>query len=60
VVDEETGEVRAGKVVTLMIVADERICDGLYYARSMRLYRKLLDSPERLETRLEKVEKDIE
>lgn len=60
VVDEETGEVRAGKVVSLMIVADERICDGLYYARSLRLYRKLLDSPERLETRLDKIEEDID
>lgn len=60
VVDEETGEVRPGKVVTLMVVADERICDGLYYARSMRLYRKLLENPMRLETRLDKVEEDIE
>lgn len=60
VIDSVTGEIRAGKVITLMIVADERICDGLYYARSMRLFRKYLENPGRLEERLEKVEEDIE
>lgn len=60
VIDDKTGEVRPGKVVTLMIVADERICDGLYYARSMRLFRRLLENPAQLEERLDKVEEDIE
>lgn len=60
VIDSVTGEIRPGKVITLMIVADERICDGLYYARSMRLFRKYLENPGRLEERLEKVEEDID
>jgi hypothetical protein len=60
VVDKQTGEVRAAKVLELKVVADERICDGLYYAKSMRLLRKILEEPEQLEYPLEKVEKDID
>lgn len=60
VADEETGEVRPGKVLELKIVADERFCDGLYHSRSMRLVRKYLKSPELLEERLETVERDID
>ena len=59
VVDEKTGEIRVGKMLNMMIVADERICDGLYYARSMRLLRKILENPAQLEQPLEKVEEDI-
>jgi len=58
VVDDKTGEVRAGKVIELKVVADERICDGLYHARSMRLIKKYLANPELLEERLEKVERE--
>lgn len=57
---DKNGQVVAGKVITLMIVADERICDGLYYARSFRLYRKLLERPEALEQPQEVVEQDID
>lgn len=60
VVDEESGEIRPGKVIDLKVVADERFCDGLYHARSMRLVRKYLKNPVLLETRLENVEKDID
>lgn len=59
VIDKKTGQVRPGKVITIMVVADERICDGLYYARSMRLFRRVLENPEVLEERLEVVEEDI-
>ncbi len=58
VVDDKTGEVRAGRVLDLKVVADERICDGLYHARSMRLIKKYLVNPELLEERLEKVERE--
>ena len=60
VVDQKTGEIVARKIMTMMVVADERICDGLYYARSMRLFRRILENPAVLETRLEVVEKDID
>ncbi len=60
VVDEKTGEIVARKIMTMMVVADERICDGLYYARSMRLFRRILENPWALEERLEVVEKDID
>lgn len=60
VIDRKTGEVRPGKVITMMVVADERVCDGLYYARSMRLYRRMLENPASLEEPLEEIEKDID
>ena len=60
VVDQKTGEIVARKIMTMMVVADERICDGLYYARSMRLFRRILENPRVLEERLEVVEKDID
>ena len=60
VVDQKTGDIVARKIMTMMVVADERICDGLYYARSMRLFRRILENPWMLEERLEKVEKDID
>lgn len=60
VVDEKTGEIVARKIMTMMVVADERICDGLYYARSMRLFRRILENPWVLEERLEVVERDID
>ncbi len=60
VVDQHTGEIQVKKIMTMMVVADERICDGLYYARSMRLFRRLLENPWGLEERLEVVERDID
>jgi pyruvate/2-oxoglutarate dehydrogenase complex dihydrolipoamide acyltransferase (E2) component len=60
IVDKQTGQVRAAKVLELKVVADEWICDGLYYAKSMRLLRKILEEPEQLELPLEEVKKDID
>lgn len=60
VVDQKTGDIVARKIMTMMVVADERICDGLYYARSMRLFRRILENPWGLEERLEEVERDID
>jgi hypothetical protein len=60
VVDQKTGEIMVRKIMTMMVVADERICDGLYYARSMRLLRRILENPVVLEERLEVVERDID
>lgn len=41
------------------LVSDERFCDGLYYARSLKKFKKLLSEPAQLEIPLEaKVEDD--
>jgi hypothetical protein len=60
VVDKKTLEVKGAKMLELKVVCDERICDGLYHARAMRLIRKILEHPEELSERLEKVEKDVD
>ncbi|MGN0243364.1 MAG: 2-oxo acid dehydrogenase subunit E2 [Lachnospiraceae bacterium] len=47
------------KQMGLGLVSDERFCDGLYYARSLRKLRKFMLNPRVLETRLEKKIEDI-
>ncbi len=44
----DDGEVKKIKTVKVKIVADERICDGYYYASSMRMFKKLIRHPEQL------------
>ena len=43
------------KQIRLKFVIDERICDGFYYASSMRLLNRLLANPEKLLTTPEKI-----
>ena len=38
---------------------DERFCDGLYFARSMKLLKKYLKDPSLLESTLEHKEEDV-
>ncbi len=45
---DRDGEVSKEKTIGLRIVVDERVCDGHYYALTMRYLRKLLNSPETL------------
>lgn len=52
------GEVEANKSILLKFVMDERVCDGYYYALSMRMLNKILTSPEQLLTPPEQVVKD--
>ncbi|MDF2950235.1 MAG: hypothetical protein K0R07_2285 [Sedimentibacter sp.] len=47
------------KYVNLKVVADERIVDGHYYASAFRLFKKLIENPERLELVPEKIFEDI-
>ncbi|MBQ8468483.1 MAG: 2-oxoglutarate dehydrogenase [Clostridia bacterium] len=49
VVNQSTGELEVGKMLHAGIVIDERICDGFYYAKSIKVIRKLLRNPELLE-----------
>lgn len=49
VVNEETKQIEVGKVLRLGLVIDERICDGFYYAKSIKVAKKYLQNPELLE-----------
>lgn len=48
------------KYVYLKAVTDERIADGHYFASAFKLYKSLIQHPERLEIPPDRVEKDIE
>ncbi|MBQ6569420.1 MAG: 2-oxo acid dehydrogenase subunit E2 [Clostridia bacterium] len=47
-ITDENGQKKTEKYTTLRFNNDERICDGHYYAASMRMFRKLLLNPEQL------------
>ncbi|MCE5332433.1 MAG: hypothetical protein LLF95_09910, partial [Bacteroidales bacterium] len=49
------GELTPYKSVLLKFVLDERICDGYYYASSMRMLSKIMANPSVLLTPPEKV-----
>ena len=54
---DEDGNVELRESVDLTLTIDERIADGYYYSKTIRLLRKLLENPELLELPLnEKVE----
>ena len=42
---DKNGDVKSIKSIQLKFVLDERICDGFYYASSMRLLNKILSNP---------------
>ena len=44
------GEPEARRKMTMKVVADERICDGAYYAGSMRMMSRLIKNPAALLT----------
>jgi hypothetical protein len=44
VIDKD-GEVSMQKSIALKFVLDERVCDGFYYASSMRMLNKILSDP---------------
>lgn len=45
---DRKGETRSEKTILLKFVLDERICDGFYYARSIRMLERILTEPEEL------------
>lgn len=62
--EREIPVVRAGETVHekhlgYSLVSDERFCDGLYFALSLRQLRKILRNPAVLETPLDKKVEDI-
>lgn len=54
------GNVEVGKVIKLGLVVDERICDGLYYAKSIRVGTRCISNPTLLEQPLEDLPVDPE
>jgi hypothetical protein len=53
------GELEEKRFVNIKIVTDERTVDGFYYASAFKLFRRLLQHPERLELPPEQVLEDI-
>lgn len=56
----EDGSISAAKIMKLGIVTDERFCDGLYYANSLRKLKKLLENPHVLLTELTHINQDVD
>ena len=50
---DKDGNVTMRREMSLSITIDERISDGFYYARTLRLLKKLIENPELLEAPLE-------
>lgn len=59
VVARPDGSSDVRRMMNLHISLDERFCDGLYFARSMRLFRKYLRDPSLLEEKLDHKEEDL-
>lgn len=55
---DKNGDMRSHKSIQLKFVLDERICDGFYYASSMRMLNKILANPSTLLLPPEKVNID--
>lgn len=54
------GEIVSQKQMGFGLVSDERFCDGLYFALSLRQFRKLMQNPAMLEEPLDKIVEDVE
>ena len=54
----QEGNVVSQKSILLKFVLDERVCDGFYYASSMRMLNKILLNPEQLLTPPETIQVD--
>lgn len=48
------------RYIDMKIVVDERICDGFYYAKAFRIFRRYMENPHLLEKAPEKVYEDDE
>lgn len=55
----EDGSVGKRKMINFRFVLDERICDGHYYAASIKLFRKYIKHPELLELPPESIPDEI-
>lgn len=56
----KSGEIVQEKHMGFGLVSDERFCDGLYFAMSLRLLRKFMRNPKVLEKPLDKKNEDVD
>lgn len=56
---QSDGSVRKVPYIDYTVVTDERICDGYYFASSLRMMKNIMKNPWVLDTPPETVEKDI-
>ena len=59
-VADEKGRITAESIMNIGVVTDERFCDGLYYANSLRLLQSYFREPDLLRDRLEAILPDSE
>lgn len=57
---DKEGDISNEKRMGWSLVSDERFCDGLYFALSLRQLRKFMKNPKLLETSLEAKVEDVE
>ena len=57
---DRDGTVGKRRYIDLKVVTDERICDGFYYANAFKYIKKMIEHPELLDLRPEKVLEDVE
>jgi len=57
---DKSGNLIRKRYIDLKAVTDERICDGYYFASAFKYFKKLIESPDILETRPTELIEDIE
>jgi pyruvate/2-oxoglutarate dehydrogenase complex dihydrolipoamide acyltransferase (E2) component len=57
---DKDNNIEQKRFVNIKIVTDERTVDGQYYASAFKIFKRLLQHPERLENPPEQVLEDIE
>ena len=57
---DKDGKTSIKKYAEIKVVTDERICDGFYYASAFKYIRRLVENPELLESKPDKVIEDID
>ena len=57
---DKSGNLNKKRYIDIKAVTDERICDGYYFASAFKYFKKLVESPEILETRVTELIEDIE
>lgn len=57
---DSDGEIHKRKYIDIKAVTDERIVDGYYYASAFKMFKKLVENPNILETPPETVYEDID
>ena len=56
----DDGTVVKRKYMDYTVVSDERICDGYYFASALKIFRRILNHPERLDLSPSEIKDDIE